>query len=559
MPKENPASAGIIRAMGRKNDDVRRPPELPLTAWATAVLAIVWLPLAATRLHDPDEYEHLHAAYSVAAGQVPYRDFFEHHGPLTYLLLAGPVRWLGPTPWLLEIHRFCSVLCLIAAVAATRRLAAPPGGAKVGWLAAAALASWCWFAEKGIEGRPDVPALALGTWALVLLAARPAAGPAFAAGLLFGLATLFTQKASFLALGAGVGLAWTLIARRVPWLRALLAYAAGGAAPWCLAWAGFAALGAGPAFLRGTVLTPLTWPAHAARADEGLVFRVVNFLGWSPGHVGLAAAGLLWGLLRLRRRHVAARGDAVAACAAAGHLAGLALTPAAYLQYYLLALPALAATAALALAPCWRRRPGTLAALALAACGGLHGLRQALGEGFQREAGPFAWLALGDMVFGAAAAVAALVGLALARQRRYAARWAVAAAFGLLALVSVSRTVFQLCCWQRAAAERELIARIAALPPADGTFQDGFSGLGCLRPHASYWWWVNHHSLPLIARSGGLPDLLAGLVAARPAFVSLDADFLAFARRYPEVEAALARRYRPLDGRTPIAERIPTE
>ncbi len=33
---------------------------------------------------DPDELEHVHAACAVAWGQLPYRDFFEHHTPALY-------------------------------------------------------------------------------------------------------------------------------------------------------------------------------------------------------------------------------------------------------------------------------------------------------------------------------------------------------------------------------------------------------------------------------------------------------------------------------------------
>ena len=39
------------------------------------------------RQFDPDEFEHMHAAFSIASGMVPYRDFFEHHPPLFWLLL----------------------------------------------------------------------------------------------------------------------------------------------------------------------------------------------------------------------------------------------------------------------------------------------------------------------------------------------------------------------------------------------------------------------------------------------------------------------------------------
>ncbi|HQO35867.1 MAG TPA: hypothetical protein PLG59_14485, partial [bacterium] len=62
------------------------------------VLSVVTLALAATvlliripeflyRLFDPDEFEHLHAAFCTNQGMVPYRDFFEHHTPLFWIFL----------------------------------------------------------------------------------------------------------------------------------------------------------------------------------------------------------------------------------------------------------------------------------------------------------------------------------------------------------------------------------------------------------------------------------------------------------------------------------------
>ena len=39
-----------------------------------------------------DEFEHLHAAWLVSSGEVPYRDFFEHHNPLLWYISAPVVR-----------------------------------------------------------------------------------------------------------------------------------------------------------------------------------------------------------------------------------------------------------------------------------------------------------------------------------------------------------------------------------------------------------------------------------------------------------------------------------
>jgi len=48
-----------------------------------------WLWFAKTRSFDPDEFEHLHFAWCIARGMVPYRDFFEHHTPWFHFALAA--------------------------------------------------------------------------------------------------------------------------------------------------------------------------------------------------------------------------------------------------------------------------------------------------------------------------------------------------------------------------------------------------------------------------------------------------------------------------------------
>jgi hypothetical protein len=58
---------------------------------ALAVLVAVFsvrLLFFESRWFDPDEFEHLHAAWCTANGLVPYRDFFEHHTPWLYYGLA---------------------------------------------------------------------------------------------------------------------------------------------------------------------------------------------------------------------------------------------------------------------------------------------------------------------------------------------------------------------------------------------------------------------------------------------------------------------------------------
>jgi hypothetical protein len=37
---------------------------------------------------DPDEFQHLEMAWLIAVGEIPYKEFFEHHVPLYHFLIS---------------------------------------------------------------------------------------------------------------------------------------------------------------------------------------------------------------------------------------------------------------------------------------------------------------------------------------------------------------------------------------------------------------------------------------------------------------------------------------
>jgi hypothetical protein len=70
---------------------------LPLAS-AAVLLSVafhrLWLHAATNELNQ-DEFQHGHIAWGVLRGRVPYRDFFEHHGPLSAWLGAAVLRLRG--------------------------------------------------------------------------------------------------------------------------------------------------------------------------------------------------------------------------------------------------------------------------------------------------------------------------------------------------------------------------------------------------------------------------------------------------------------------------------
>jgi dolichyl-phosphate-mannose-protein mannosyltransferase len=206
-----------------------------LAVTAAMLLARLWF--LAHRALDLDEYEHAHAAWSVAQGLLPYRDFFEHHPPLFYLLCAPlfAVRDIATDPsaavralmrargamWLTTVLSMAIVYRLGTRSHDWRSVPATVGAGALrpqsdhvaAAFAVLLLATSSQFLESMLEFRPDVPAvlcLLASIWCLAAGGERddPTRSRArlVVAGLAFGAALLFTQKAIFAAPGLGAAL-----------------------------------------------------------------------------------------------------------------------------------------------------------------------------------------------------------------------------------------------------------------------------------------------------------------------------------------------------------------
>ena len=134
------------------------------TRWQAVAIAAGLLLLALrawvvmTAYIDPDESQHLHAAWLVASGRVPYRDFWENHTPLFYYLLAPLTHWLADQPAVYPVARAIMALLAIPTLVLVYRLARQLE-TRVAGLAVLLLAVQSRFAEYTTQVRPDVPGL----------------------------------------------------------------------------------------------------------------------------------------------------------------------------------------------------------------------------------------------------------------------------------------------------------------------------------------------------------------------------------------------------------------
>lgn len=322
--------------------------------------------LLRVRYFDLDEFEHLHAAWYVSRGAVPYRDFFEHHTPGIYYTLAPFFRLFDVSGDAGDAIRFLffartlmwglSALLLVLVFL----LAARWRGVRLGAVATLLLATTVMFLQKTLEVRPDVPALALCLAGLLLLiaavraesAGTPRPALVLAAGLSLGCGLLFTQKLLFIL----PGIAAALLAGRSgapgarTWhlrLRPALLFAAGIALPILLVLAAFTAAGALRDFVHFNLLYNLGYES---------VFPATRYLRellqQNPLLMVLAAAGLLLAAARIRAG-TDAPGTLLLVLCTLSLAAGLFIIPAPFPQYLLLALPLLAIFAADALVAGW--------------------------------------------------------------------------------------------------------------------------------------------------------------------------------------------------------------
>lgn len=354
-------------------------PSRPGPAIARAALALAIVILASRtwflrhRAIDIDEFEHAHAAWCVAGGMVPYRDFFEHHTPLLYLAAApvfdgAPVdRDAGAALHVLLTFRWAMFSLTLVALAATYVLGSLWSGALTGALAVVLLTTSEQFLNSMLEFRPDVPAVACVLLSLVCAVSigrrplRSAVAFAVASGALLSIAVLCTQKAIFAAPGILVAIAQT----RRP--AAGGAWVAGAMMPAIAVLAWFGAHDAIGDLFFATVTANIR-----LNADRFATLpRLVRNTGHHPALYLFGFAGLV---VALRRRPDAPRVAITAT--AVSLLAGAFVIGKAYDQYFALLLPVLAVAAAgwmvdaLRVPSTWRagtRAPAWIAALAGAA------------------------------------------------------------------------------------------------------------------------------------------------------------------------------------------------
>ena len=168
-----------------------------------ALAVVLRIGVVLNRRIDPDESQHLHVAWLITEGQVPYRDFWEHHLPFFHYAMAPLAAWLTGRPEVYFAARSIMVLLAAVAVVLTWRLARRLSADGAIW-AVVVLLFLPQFAETSTETRPDVPALVAhlaSLLALVRWRENGRAGWLWIAGAWQGAALALSIKAVFALTG----------------------------------------------------------------------------------------------------------------------------------------------------------------------------------------------------------------------------------------------------------------------------------------------------------------------------------------------------------------------
>lgn len=167
------------------------------TAWALlAWMAAVAVYLSRVTWIECDEFVFAHAAWLASQGQLPYRDFFEHHFPLVYQALAIPLSFAGDDPLVIRLLRVLMLPVLAAVLCCAWSIDRRSLG-RYAVVTPAVLIATLPLTRHLTQVRPDGLAFALFLTAVCALYTdrpRPALR-GLAIGLLLGLSCWASQKA----------------------------------------------------------------------------------------------------------------------------------------------------------------------------------------------------------------------------------------------------------------------------------------------------------------------------------------------------------------------------
>ena len=130
-------------------------PMFGIVLYLAAVAVFYALVTAYFPTQNGDNIEHIHSSFMVAIGQVPYRDFFQHHNPLLWYLFAPLTKLFAYDTTIAEVACLISLLVFLKSLVYVYRIVYELWGDKFWGFAAAAMVAAPGYKLYAIDLRPD--------------------------------------------------------------------------------------------------------------------------------------------------------------------------------------------------------------------------------------------------------------------------------------------------------------------------------------------------------------------------------------------------------------------
>ncbi len=171
------------------------------------------------KFFNNDEIEHVHSAWYLLQGYIPFKDFFQHHNPLLWYLLLPLLSLFGDSTLSIIAERFLMGGVLFGTAFLTYlTTAAITKSRETGLVSVVLLFSTVLFMEKGIEIRPDGPQVLCGMASVYFLIRSfqdSSHRSMLFSGLFAALSFLFLQKTIFLLASYGMVMAYGLYKKEI--------------------------------------------------------------------------------------------------------------------------------------------------------------------------------------------------------------------------------------------------------------------------------------------------------------------------------------------------------
>ncbi|MFH1153661.1 MAG: glycosyltransferase family 39 protein [Pseudomonadota bacterium] len=528
--------------------EILRPCRIILMACILVVFAIR-IPILQTRSYDPDEFQHLHGARQIYHGEIPYRDYFDHHTPLLHYLLATLYPIVGETPTILTAARCLMLVFTVLILGLTFVLAKMLYGVDIGLISVLFLGSVLMFLEKSIEIRPDSGATAFWIVAILFLVKaakeRGSAGNYLYSGLAMGTALMFTQKALFCLPGIVFAILYPLVDRRIgtPGKQIgerMVYFGLGIGIPLSLIGLFFFAHGSFWDFIYCNFIINSQWKVTSSPQRY-----IVQLIHQNPIVFVLGISGLVVTLIGMHKSDEVLKGTYIPLFCALSVIGGLFIIPVPFRQYFQLFLPLVSIYAAYSLSLIFEGGITNLAGSATStgrtACGKIPAVSAAI----LMVSGLIATISISRpklvnfaklvsfthlhpevlyMFLWIPFVLSAIITWSLGRRK-----WATSLIAVGLIIYPLDQMIDQLS--QKNDKQIDAIEYILDTTSSTEAVLDGWSGYGFLRPHAYYYYFLHREMRGMLNEKQLTDDLISSVEKNNTKIVIIDEDIMSLPKK----------------------------